>query len=545
MNQERESLEFDIVFVGAGPANLASAIHLQRLLRERNAKAEHSIAIIDKGRYPGAHLLSGAVLDPVALREFMPDFLERGCPVESEVTDEKIWFLTKKRKFRFPLVPEAFRNSGTLLISLSRFGDWLAEEVSKEGIELFDNTAAVAPLIENGRLAGILLDDKGVDRNGRKKPGFEPGILLKAKAVVIGEGSDGSLLRQLRPLLSAAGETAPQRYSTGVKETWRVAEGRLSVGEVHHMFGYPLSPESYGGGWLYALSGTLLSVGFVSSPGPSSPDCDPHLNLQRLKQHPLLAGILEGGSMLESGARCISSGGLDSVGPLCGPGFLVTGESAGLVNTQRQKGLHLAIKSGILAAETLSEALLDNDFSDKRLKSYEKRFRESWAFDELHGARNYRKAFDRGLYAGLAHAGLQLAFPGLSLKAGEKGSAPKPGSVKEERERFTPDGRLTFSKEESLYRSGTMHEEDQPCHLLISEENIREICLKKCTEEFGNPCLRFCPAKVYELTDGAGRTLRINPSNCLHCKTCEVADPYSVITWSTPEGGGGPGYKLS
>jgi electron-transferring-flavoprotein dehydrogenase len=549
--QEREALEFDVLFVGAGPANLASAIHLQRLLKREHLEA--SIAVIDKGRYPGAHLLSGAVLDTRALEKFFPDYRQKGCPIEAAVSGESIWFLTGKKKFPFPFIPAAFSNEGNQLVSLSRLGTWMAEQADNEGVQLFDNIAASAPYIENGRLAGIVTDDKGLDRNGNPKSNFEPGLLLKAKVTVIGEGSDGSLLRQLSQLFPSEQSTAPQRYSTGVKETWRIPEGRLKQGEVHHMFGYPLSPDTYGGGWIYAFSPTLISIGFVTSIGSSSPVCDPHLNMQRFKQHPMLAEILKGGSMIESGARTITSGGLDAMPKLYGPGFLVTGESAGLVNMQRQKGVHLAMKSGTVAAETLFEAVLNDDFSDTRLKNYEERFRSSWAYEELHAARNYRKTFDQGLYAGLFNAGLQLKFPGLSLAASvakkrdekTKGGSKKLQRFMLEKEGFKPDGILTFSKDQTLYRSGTMHEEDQPCHLVIKPEDIAEICMKKCTVEFGNPCQYFCPASVYVIVTEPQPALKLNPSNCLHCKTCEIADPYGVITWTTPEAGGGPGYKLS
>ena len=552
MVQDRQSLEFDIVFIGAGPANLASAIHLQRLLKKHNSLSANTfdlaIAVIDKGRYAGAHLLSGALLDPRALEEFLPDYLVRGCPVEATVSNEHLWYLTAKRKFPFPFCPEPFSNKGNMVVSLSRLGSWMAEEAQKEGVQFFDNTAAALPYVEHGRLAGILTDDKGMDRNGQKKTNFEAGLLLSTKVAVIGEGSDGSFYRKVCEHFPTCLAPIPQRYETGVKETWRIPAGRLIAGEVHQMFGYPLPTDTYGGGWLYALSPTLLSLGFVTSLEPDSPFCDPHRNLQQFKQHPLLARILEGGSMIESGARTLTSGGADAMPPLYGPGFLVTGESAGMVNMQRHKGLHLAMKSGILAAETMFESLLHDDFSTDQLKSYDERFKKSWAYDELHAARNYRKAFDSGLYSGLLQAGLQLKFPGLAMADGfvkRRNRKNEAASHMPEIEPFTPDGSLTFSKTESLYRSGTMHEENQPCHLLIKPEDIEEICLKKCTLEYANPCRHFCPAQVYEITADPRPELKLNPSNCLHCKTCETVDPYGIITWIPPEGGGGPGYKLS
>ncbi|MCX6178320.1 MAG: electron transfer flavoprotein-ubiquinone oxidoreductase [Chlorobiales bacterium] len=547
MKRERESLEFDIVFIGAGPANLASAIHLQRLLKHHNSVSstplDPTIAIIDKGRYAGAHLLSGAILDTRTLDEFFPDYLEHGCPIEATVSNEALWYLSRKKKFLFPFLPEQFSNKGAFLVSLSRLGAWMAEEAEKEGLQFFGNTAASTPFFENERLSGIITDDKGIDKNGKRKATYEPGLLLKTKAAVIGEGSDGSFFRHLCEYFPKSSATIPQRYETGVKETWRIPAGRLVAGEIHQMFGYPLSSDVYGGGWLYAFSPTLLSLGFISSLGPLSPVCDPHFNLQRFKQHPLLAEILKGGSMIESGARTITSGGADAMPPLYGPGFLVTGESAGMVNMQRHKGLHLAMKSGTLAAETLFESLLHDDFSTAQLESYSKRFKASWAYEELYSARNYRSAFDKGLYSALLQAGLKLSLPGFSLPT--KVSQKKQQNFFAEKEEFKPDGYLTFSKELSLFQSGIVHEENQPCHLLIKPENIEEICLKKCTIEFANPCQHFCPAAVYEIISDPKPSFKLNPSNCLHCKTCETADPYGIITWTPPEGGSGPGYKLS
>ena len=555
----RESIDFDVLFVGAGPANLTAAIHLQRLIKQHNktsaAPLEPAIAVIEKGRYAGAHLLSGALLDPKALEEFLPDYRQQGCPIEGTVNHENIWILKGKRKFPIPFIPEPFSNKESLIISLSRFGAWLAAKAEEEGIELFDNTAAAAPYIEHGKLSGVITDDKGIDRKGKHKANFEAGLLLKSKVMVIGEGADGSLTRQIARHFPANSATTPQRFETGVKETWRIPEGHLTAGEVYHTVGYPLSSEMYGGGWLYALSSTLVSLGLISEVSPQSPMCDPHLNLQRFKQHPLIATILQGGSLLEAGARTITSGGIDALPKLYGAGFLLVGESAGMVNMQRHKGIHLAMKSGMIAAETVFEALLNNDFSEAQLQQYEQRFRASWAYEELNAARKYRQAFDKGLYAGLLQAGIQLSIPGLSLPTtqlalpgfsalpnlGLKKKRPaSPAAIPESR----ADGIRTFNKDTTLYRTGVMHEEDQPSHLNITAKDMAEICLKRCATEFGNPCQHFCPAAVYEITSEPMLALRLNPSNCLHCKTCEVADPYGVITWSVPEGGGGPGYKL-
>ncbi|MWV54620.1 4Fe-4S dicluster domain-containing protein [Chlorobium phaeovibrioides] len=557
MEQERESLEFDILFVGAGPANLASAIHLSRLLKKHNESSPNrlnpSIAIIDKGRHAGAHLLSGALLDTQALPEFLPEWEKEGFPAGIPVQKEQLWYLTKTRHLAFPSVPEAFGSSGSTICSLSVIGEWMAKKAEEEGIEFFPETAATGIVAENGRLEGILTDEKGVDRNGQPKPDYQPGMLLKTRIAIIGEGAGGSLGPQLQKEFGLLPEGMRRRYETGVKEVWRIPEGRVPAGQTHHAFGYPLSSTRYGGGWLYALSDTEISLGFVTTVEPEAPVTDPHLNLQLFKQHPFIATILKGGSMVEAGAKTITSNGFEAMGRISGPGFLLTGESAGMLDMQRLKGIHLAMKSGILAAETILEALIHDNCSAARLDSYEERFRNSWAHEELHASRNYRKAFAKGLYHGLLQTGLTLALPGISTLATSGSSVQLPPkrarndlkALLKAKEKHRPDGETTFSKSDSLYRSGTMHEENQPCHLRISAEDIALICLERCRTEYGNPCQHFCPAGVYELTLEPVPALKINASNCLHCKTCESADPYGVITWTPPEGGGGPGYKLS
>lgn len=545
--------------VGAGPANLAAAIHLQRLINHHNQSApapiEASIALVEKGRHPGAHLLSGALLDTRALKELLPDYLERGCPLGPEVEAEELWYLTRNRKLPLPFIPDAFSNRGLRTCSLSRLGAWLWQQAEAEGVECFDSTAAVAPVIEEGRLAGVLTDDKGLDREGAPKASHEPGIILEAKAFLVGEGAAGSLTRDLAQHFRLRQGAAPQRYETGVKESWRIPAGRIAPGTAHHAFGHPLPTSRYGGGWLYALSETELSLGFVTAVEPDAPVADPQLNLQRFKSHPLVAPLLRGGTLLEAGARTITSGGFDAMGRLWGPGFLLTGESAGMLDMQRLKGIHLAMKSGMLAAETLFEALCEGDFSTERLRGYEERFMDSWVYAELFAARNYRKAFDRGLFHGLFQAGISLKLPGAALLEKEPKQRPAgPAAASRDLKALAkalndlqPDGKLSFSKSDALFRSGTQHEEEQPCHLRITEESMATLCNDRCRREYGNPCQYFCPAGVYEcIASGEEGTpvLRLNPSNCLHCKTCEVADPYGAITWTPPEGGGGPGYKL-
>ncbi|MEC9487380.1 MAG: electron transfer flavoprotein-ubiquinone oxidoreductase [Prosthecochloris sp.] len=553
---ERETLDFDIVFAGAGPANLAAALHLQHLVEQHNGhcagtRLEAEIAVLEKGRSPGGHLLSGAILDPAVMQKFMPDYREQGFPDASPVSRESVWFLSERRKFALPYLPEPFRNDGNLIVSLSEIGAWMQRLAEERGIPVLDSTAAVSPVIHDGCVTGVITDDKGRDRDGRLKSGAEPGMQLNTRALVVGEGARGSLFRQLDREFGLQPPDAGQTYETGVKEVWRIAEGRVQAGEIHHTFGYPLPPAVYGGGWMYALSAREVSLGFVTSAEPGNPVIDPHWNLQLFKEHPLVRSILEDGEMIEYGAKAITSGGYDAMPKLSGPGFLLTGETAGMLNMQRLKGIHLAVQSGMMAAETLFEALKHDDFSPSRLSSYEERFARSAAHDELHNARDYRRNFDQGLYKGLIKSGLKLAVPGiLNARSISSPKPPVPGTRAYEtftrkRSSFRPDGKLTFSREDDLYRSTTLHEEDQPCHLKISPADIRDICAGRCREEFGNPCTCFCPAGVYEIDHEHDPVLRINASNCLHCKTCDIADPYGIITWTPPEGGGGPAYKQS
>jgi electron-transferring-flavoprotein dehydrogenase len=545
VNGHRETLEFDIVLVGGGPASLAAAIHLQNLSERRGLPEGPSVVILDKGRYPGAHLLSGGVLDPRAIGELLPDYRELGAPLGAFVCGESLLFLTRNRHFPFPRIPEPFRNEGNVLLSLSAFGSWLAGIAESRGAVFLDRTAAVSPFIRNGAVAGVVTGDKGRARDGSMKPDFEPGMVILGRAVLIGEGADGSLFNQLDREYGLRADSGPQLYETGVKEVWRIPGGLMEPGSVTHTFGYPLTSRSYGGGWMYANSENELSLGFVTSVGRGEPSADPHGNLQLFKEHPSVRKVIGGGTLLEYGAKVITSGGVSAMPRLHGPGFLVAGESAGLVNMQRLKGLHLAMKSGMLAAETLFDAWLAGDFSAERLETYEHALKNSWAYREMQEAGNYRQAFGHGLYRGLLQAGLGLALPSFPREPKEVQDLPPKEAAAENRLSFRPDGILTFDRSRSLYSSGTQHEEDQPCHLAVDPGDVAAVCLQRCTREYGNPCRNFCPAGVYEIVGQPASELRITPSNCLHCKTCEIADPYGVILWKVPEGGGGPGYKLS
>ncbi len=560
LNIQRETLEMDVLFVGAGPANLSAAIHLQNLIAAHNAqsdsKLEPQIAILEKGQRVGDHLLSGAILDPIALRELVPDFKDQGCPIEAEVSAESLYFLTQKSRFRFPLVPPPMQNHGNYIISLNKFGAWLGRLAEERGVNIFTGFAGAAMLLDGQKVIGVRTDDKGLDKHGQPKPNFEPGMNICAKVTVLGEGPRGSLTKEIVRRLNLDSGCNPQSYETGVKELWEIPAGRIKKGTVIHTMGFPLPADIYGGSWIYAMSDTLLSVGFVTALDAEDPTNDPHFNLQKFKTHPFVRSLLEGGKMVGYGAKTISGGGYFSMPRLYADGLLLTGESGGFLNMMRLKGIHLAMKSGMLAAETIFEALKRNDFSAQTLKRYDEKFQASWAKKELYRSRNFRQAFNYGLYFGMIRAGVQMLLGGkifkdrLPLDADHTHMARFSRVWREkylrEKADFKFDGKLTFDKLSDVYESRTTHEENQPCHLYIRPEVIADICNTKCITEYGNPCQHFCPANVYEMvsTDDLMGTkkLHINASNCVHCKTCDIADPYQAITWKVPEGGGGPIY---
>ena len=558
---ERESLEFDVQFVGAGPAGLAGAIHLSDLVARHNESAaasgatplpETNIAVLEKSAEVGAHGISGAVMDPRALRELIPDHLAKGCPIESAVTRDDVLFLFEKSAFRLPFVPPALENHGNVIVSLGELTKWLASQAESRGVLIATETPAQTPLLEGKRVQGVRTGDKGVDRQGNRKPTYQPGADCLAKLTVLCEGPRGTIAKQLEHSLGLTEGRHPQVYATGVKELWEVPAGRAQQGRVIHTMNWPLPSQTFGGGFVYGLSDSLWYVGFVTGLDAADPTSDPHANLQRFKTHPRVASLLEGGKPLSYGAKAIPEGGWYAMPRLHAEGLLIAGDTGGFLNGGRLKGIHLAIKSGMLAAEQALECLLAGDFSAQRLAGYERRVAESWAGAELRGMRNFHQAFDGGLWTGLPRAGFQMLTGGLDPLGNHL-----PGHAGHERMRklrdvhpngkpapLKADGRLTFDKLADVYLSGTMHDEDQPVHLLVADTSV---CATRCREEFGNPCQHFCPANVYEMVPDPERQgalkLQINASNCVHCKTCDIADPYQIITWTTPEGGGGPNYK--
>ena len=552
MTQEREILEVDVLFVGGGPASLAGAIHLADLL-EKQGRKDTNIVVIEKGREMGAHGISGAVMDPRALRELIPDFLEQGAPVESEAKDDQVYFMTEKGAFRFPINPPFLNNHGNYIISLGKFVQWLAQKAEAKGINVFTGFPGAELLIEGGAIVGVRTGDKGIDKNGNRKSNFEPGIDIRAKVTILGEGPRGTLTKKITNLWKMDGLN-PQVYAVGIKEVWEVPEGNFAIGKVIHTMGHPLKSETFGGGFIYGMANNLVSIGFVVGLDYKNPFLDPHSEFQKYKLHPLVAKILKGGKVQSYGAKAIPEGGWYSIPKLYENGLMLIGDSASFLNGQRLKGIHLAMKSGMLAAETAAEALEKNDASETVLSAYKNRIEKSWIRDELWKVRNFHQPYEKGFWIGMVHTALQFVTGGRGLidpwkaKAGYEemkkisdyyGTNPPDAFALKVKE----DKQLTFSKLTDVYFSGTIHEENQPVHLKVRDLNI---CHTRCVVEYGNPCQHFCPANVYEMVEekpGEGKRLRINASNCVHCKTCDIMDPYAIIDWVTPEGGGGPNYK--
>lgn len=551
---EREELPFDVVFVGAGPASLAGALHLSNLIKAHNASGgklgEVEIAVIEKGAEVGAHGLSGAVMDPKALAELMPDFLERGCPIEAPVGDDAVMYLTQSSKFTLPITPPPLNNHGLYVVSLARLLRWLAPLCEEAGVNIFPEFPGQSLLYDGHQVVGVRTGDKGIDKHGKPKENFEPGVDLRAKVVVLGEGPRGTLAKELIARMNLDRRSDPQVYALGVKEIWELPDDRLAAGTVYHTMGYPHDGQTFGGGFLYMMKDRMLDIGLVTGLDSLDPQMDPHHEFQRFKMHPWIAGLLEGGKMLGYGAKAIPEGGYYCRPRLYTGGALIVGDSGSLLNGQRLKGLHTAMKSGMLAAETIFEALVADDYSADTMRIYDRKLKASWIEKELYEVRNFHQGFEKGRFAGIFTTGISFMTRGmfpqrLHVQAGHlrmKTLAEYYGKSDVTKYNLKFDGKLTFDKVTDVYHSGAAHDEDQPCHLKVVDTTI---CTDRCTREYGNPCERFCPAAVYEMVgDGEERRLQINFANCVHCKTCDIVDPYQIINWTPPEGGGGPNYKL-
>ena len=540
---EREELPVDVLLVGAGPASLACAIHLQRRLQAGGA-TDKTILVIDKAEELGHHTLSGAVMNPKGMAELFPDWRERGCPIASEVREDWAEVLRpggKQLVLKGALVPPQLRNHGNVIVSMNEVVRWLAQEAEAAGIEIYAGFPAAELRYDGQRVLGVTTRDSGIAKDGSAKPTFEPGMEISAEVTVLAEGTRGSLCKAHVKRLGLDAGKNPQTYGTGIKELWEFPEPHGFHGKVMHTGGYPLGRDGYGGSWIYGSSETQLSLGFVIGLDHADARLDPHALFVQWKQHPRIAKLLVGGKVVRYGAKTVPEGGYFSMPKFYGDGWCMVGDSAGFMNASTLKGVHLAIKSGLLAAEAIAEALLAGDTSAAKLAAYETSFESSWARDELYRVRNYRQAFAGGLFRGMFDFGLQMISGGRGLIARRKGHSDHETMQPVARSVMSKpafDGEASLDKLTDVYFSGAVHEEDQPSHLLIPDPSI---CVERCTREFGNPCQHFCPAAVYEWPDGASE-VTINASNCVHCKTCDIADPYENIEWVVPEGGGGPKY---
>ena len=542
----RESMQFDVVVVGGGPAGLAGAIRLKQLAAHK--AVELGVCVIEKGAEIGAHILSGAVMDPRALEELFPDWKALGAPLKIPVSEDRFLFLTRSGSFKVPgfLLPECFRNHGNHVVSLGNVCRWLAKQAEGLGVEIYPGFAAAEVLYdENGAVKGVATGDMGVGRDGKPTDQYQPGIELHGKYTFFAEGCRGHLGRQLMERYRLSANSDPQVYGIGLKELWEIEPKRHQAGLVIHSAGWPLDADTYGGSFLYHMEDNLVSVGFVVGLAYANPYLDPYEEFQRYKTHPDIRGFFEGGKRIAYGARAIAAGGLMSLPKLAFPGGCLVGDEAGFLIASRIKGSHAAIKSGMLAAEAAFAALQAGRSADE-LDAYSAAFQESWLFDELYRARNFKQWMSKGLYPGTVMVGVEQTllggkFPWTLHHRHADHESLRPASECKPIDYPKPDGKLTFDRLSSVFISNTNHEENQPCHLVLKDATI-PVALNLA--KYAGPEGRYCPAGVYEFVkngDGTDR-LQINAQNCVHCKTCDIKDPTQNIVWVTPQGGGGPNY---
>ncbi len=546
--QEREGMEFDVVIVGGGPAGLAAACRLMQLARA--AGEEPNVVVVEKGSEIGAHILSGNVFEPRALEELFPDWRERGAPLDTEVSGDDVHYLTSAgggRRVPGIFVPRPMHNRGNYIISLGRLCQWLAEQAEALGVNVFPGFAASEVLYDDeGSVRGVATSDMGIGRDGKRKDSFQPGYELTAKYTIFAEGCHGNLGKELIERFELRAGRDPQHYGLGLKEVWEIDPGVHEEGRVVHTLGWPLDNRTDGGGFLYHAAGNKVFLGFIVGLGYRNPWLSPFHEFQRWKLHPVIRRYLEGGKRVAYGARAVNKGGLQSLPRLTVPGGLLTGCDAGLLNNVKIKGAHTAIKSGMLAAESVWAALAAGDPGQRSLDDYERAVEQSWIHDELHRARNFGPALhkfgtflgagfsfiDQNLFRGRLPFTLRDRTPDHATLA-DADTAPRIDYP-------NPDNEISFDRLSSVFLSSTNHEEDQPSHLKLTDPSVP---IEQNLPRYAEPAQRYCPASVYEVVTEDGETrFRINAQNCVHCKTCDIKDPAQNIVWTVPEGGGGPNY---
>lgn len=553
MDDTREKIEFDVLFVGGGPASLAGAIRLMQLAQKNNINLE--VALLEKGAEIGSHALSGAVLNPIALNELIPDFKEKECPIETVVRGDEFVFLTENSFKRVPMVPKQMHNTGFSIISLSRFTRWLGDIAMELGVNIFPGFAGKEVLYDNNgkTIVGVRTGDKGLDKDGKPKGNFEQGIDLMAKVTVFGEGARGSLVQDISKKLDIFSGKMPQVYETGIKEVIQLPENNYfttSKSNDIHTLGYPLGIDTPGGGFIYQMSDNKVAIGFLIGLSYEDPMLDIYNEFMKFKTHPFVSEVIKDGKVIEQGARTVSNGGYNTMPKLFVNGALFVGGCAAIQSSPALKGIHVSMKSGMLAAEAIIKAFQENSFNAEALSAYQTLYDKSWLKEEMYEGRNFAPALAKKGITKLIHLGSQYITKGrgivdnMSMEEDCTTLKPVGANVKADTKKIAYDGTLFVDKLTGVFLSKAAHREDQPCHIIVHD---MDICVNECYQKYKSPCTRFCPGNVYEMEEDekTGKPkLKLNFSNCLHCKTCDIKDPYRNIKWTCPEGGEGPGYTI-